>query len=157
MIGQKIGSLPESNPTCYYETSPKMKPLLFTFKNLPTFYSRRSPSGSMWSLQWHSELKPSSGLNYKMWAQLCSWRRQPCRVVVVFSSRDLVLEDHAEQLASQAVGQPRVLDDGHLQALAAEHSVVVGVNSSAHTLNYNQVSLTFPNHHRQHFVETAGE
>lgn len=74
-----------------------------------------------------------------------------------FSHRHLVLEDHAEQLSSQPVGQPRVLDDGHLEALAAEHGVVVGVDGSAHSLDDHQIGLSLPRHHRQHFVQTAGE
>lgn len=80
---------------------------------------------------------------------------QRCRALAGFPSRYLVLEDHAEQLSSQSVGQPRVLDDGHLEALAAEHGVVVGVNGSAHSLDNHQVGLTLPHHHRQHFVQTA--
>ena len=86
------------------------------------------------------------------------WRsRGRRRRGVVASGRHLVLEDHAEKLSSQAVGQPRVLDDGHLEALAAEHGVVVGVDGSAHSLDDHQVGLSLPHHHRQHFVQTAGE
>ena len=69
--------------------------------------------------------------------------------------RYLVLEHNAEQLPSQAVGEPRVLDDGHLEALAAEHGVVVGVNGSAHSFDDDQVDVPLPHHHRQHFVQTA--
>lgn len=70
--------------------------------------------------------------------------------------RRLVLEDHAEQLPSQPVGQPRVLDDGHLEALTDERGVVVGVNGSAHALDDHQVGLTLTHHVHQHLVQAAG-
>lgn len=69
--------------------------------------------------------------------------------------RSLVLEDDAEELPAQPVGQPRVLDDGHLEALAAQHGVVVGVDGSAHPLDDHQVGLALPHHHRQHLVQAA--
>lgn len=91
------------------------------------------------------------------WRSSRSLGRQSCRVLAGFSRRYLVLEDHAEQLPSQPVGQPRVLDDGHLEAFAAQHGVVVGVNGSAHALDDHQVGLSLPHHHGQHFIQTAGE
>lgn len=69
-----------------------------------------------------------------------------------FFRRYLVLKDNAEQLASQAVGEPRVFDDRHLEALAAEPGIVVGVDGPTHSLDDHQVGLTLPHHHRQHFV-----
>lgn len=78
-----------------------------------------------------------------------------CGALAGFAGRSLVLEDDAEQLSTQPVGQPRVFDDGHLEALAAQHGVVVGVDGSAHPLDDHQVGLTLPHHHRQHFVQAA--
>lgn len=69
--------------------------------------------------------------------------------------RSLILEDDAEKLPAQAVGQPRVLDDSHLEALAAQHGVVVGVDGSAHPLDDHQVGLALAHHHRQHLVQAA--
>lgn len=72
-----------------------------------------------------------------------------------FPRRNLVLEDHAEELPAEPVGQPGVLQDGHLQALAAQHGVVVGVDRSAHSLDDHQVSLALPHHHGQHLIQAA--
>lgn len=81
--------------------------------------------------------------------------RRRCGALAGFPSRSLVLEDDAEQLSTQPVGQPRVFDDGHLEALAVQHGIVVGVDGSAHPLDDHQVGLTLPYHHRQHFVQAA--
>lgn len=91
------------------------------------------------------------------WHLSRSWGRQRCRVLAGFSSRYLVLEDHAEQLPSQPVSKPRVLDNGHLEALTAEHGVVVGVDGSAHALDYYQVGFSLPHQHGQYFVQAAGD
>lgn len=86
-----------------------------------------------------------------------SSRRQSAVVPIGFPGRHLVLEDHAEELPPQPLGQPRVLDHRHLEALAAECGVVVGVDGSAHALDDHQVSFPLAHHHRQHFVQaTAG-
>lgn len=71
--------------------------------------------------------------------------------------RHLVLEDHAEDLAAQAIGQPGVLDDGQLEALAAQRRVVVGVDGAAHALDDHQVRPALPHHRGQDFVQPAGE
>lgn len=127
-----------------------------------SFVISLSLSGSIQSPSLHSELQlilPGRSTSTLCPAQTRappgSRGRPRRRALTGFSSRHLVLEDHAKQLSSQSVCQPRVLDDGHLEALAAEHGVVVGVNGSAHSLDDHQVGLSLPNHHRQHFVQTA--
>lgn len=131
-------------------------------KNLPyltvSFTIIHSLSGSMRSL--HSELQPNRSLAARplrsVPALSCSRGRRRSRFLAGFPVRYLVLEHHAEELSSQPVGQPRVFDDGHLEALAAEHGVVVGVNGSAHSLDDHQVGLALPHHPGQHFVQSAG-
>lgn len=66
-----------------------------------------------------------------------------------------VLEDDAEDFAPEAVGEPRVLDDGQLEALTPEHGVVVGVDGPAHALDDHQVRLPFPHQHGQALVQAA--
>lgn len=83
--------------------------------------------------------------------------RECCSVLTGFTSWYLEFENHTEQLSSEPVRQPRVLDDGHFEAFAAEHGVVVGVDGSAHALDDHQVGLPLPHHRRQLFVQTAGE
>lgn len=70
--------------------------------------------------------------------------------------RHLVLEDHTEEFTAEAIGQPGVLDDGHLEALAAERRIVIGVDGPAHTLNDHQVRVTLARDHGQNFVQAAG-
>lgn len=69
--------------------------------------------------------------------------------------RHLVLKDNTKQLASQAVSQPGVFDDCHLEALAAEPGVVVGVDGPTHSLDHHQVGPTLPHHHGQNLVQAA--
>lgn len=69
--------------------------------------------------------------------------------------RHLVLEDHAEDLASEALGQPGVLDDGQLEALAAERRIVVGVDGTSHALDHHQVRTPLAHHRGQHLVQAA--
>lgn len=66
-----------------------------------------------------------------------------------------VLEDDAEDFAPEAVGEPRVLDDGQLEALTPEHGVVVGVDGPAHALDDHQVRLPLPHQHGQALVQAA--
>lgn len=160
--------LQESNDNSLYETSTKINnvlkqnvkppckwsPLKTCLNVTISFTISHSLSGSIRS-SLHSELQliPSgrSILTFRpaeMWARSHSRRRQSRRVLAGFSSRYLILEDHAEQLPSQPVGQPWVLDDGHLEALAAEHGIVVGVDGPSHSLNDHQVGLPLPHHHR---------
>ena len=74
---------------------------------------------------------------------------------MVFARRYLIFEDHAEKLATQTVSQPRILDDGHFEALTAEHGVVVGMYGPAHALDDHQVGFPLPHHLCQHLVQTA--
>lgn len=67
----------------------------------------------------------------------------------------LVLEDHTEELASQSVSQPGVLDDCHLEALAAQQGIVVGVDGPAHALDDHQVYMALSHNPSQHLVKTA--
>lgn len=69
--------------------------------------------------------------------------------------RDLIFEDNAEDLASETIGQPGVLDDSEFKALAAEHGVVVGVDGPAHAFDDHKICATFPYNRRQDFVQTT--
>lgn len=109
-----------------------------------------SLSGSIRSSSLHSELQLKLLLSR-------SGRRKSTAVLVWFPGWYFILEDHAEQFSPQSVGQPRVFDNGHLEALAAEHGVVVGVNGSTHSLDDHQVGLPLPHNHRQNFVQAAGK
>lgn len=108
--------------------------------------SSHSPPGCLTSAYCPAPTKP-----------LPASRGRCCRVLARFSCWYFVLKYHTEQLPSKPVGQPRVLDDSHLEALTAEHSVVVGVDGSAHALDDHQVSLPLTDHHCQHFVQATGQ
>lgn len=70
--------------------------------------------------------------------------------------RNLVLKDHAEDLAAEPLGQPRVLDDGQLEAFAVQHGVVVGVDGAAHAFDDHQVRAALAHHRGQDFVQSTG-
>lgn len=70
--------------------------------------------------------------------------------------RNFVLEDHAEDLPAQPLGQPRVLDDGQFEAFAVQHGVVVGVDGTAHAFNDHKVRATLAHHRGQDFVQSTG-
>lgn len=129
--------------------------LMITLKNPPKFLTVSvkigcSLSGSIRSSSLHSELQLKRLLSR-------SAGRKSTAVLVWFPDWYFILEDHAEQFSPQSVGQPRVFDNGHLEALAAEHGVVVSVNGSTHSLDDHQVGLPLPHNHRQNFVQAAGK
>uniref|UniRef100_A0A8C9UVL1 Phosphoinositide phospholipase C n=1 Tax=Spermophilus dauricus TaxID=99837 RepID=A0A8C9UVL1_SPEDA len=68
---------------------------------------------------------------------------------------DLVLEDDAEEPATQALGQPGVLDHSQLEALTAQRCMVVGVHGTAHALDDHQIRTPLPSQHGQSLVQTA--
>lgn len=67
-----------------------------------------------------------------------------------------ILENDTENLPSQPIREPGVLDHRQLEALALERRVVVGVDGAAHALDDHQVRLALPDQHGQTFVQAAG-
>lgn len=70
--------------------------------------------------------------------------------------RNFVLKDHAEDLAAEPLGQPRVFDDGQLEAFAVQHGVVVGVDGAAHAFDDHQVRAALAHHRGQDFIQSTG-
>lgn len=70
-------------------------------------------------------------------------------------TRHLILENDTENLPSETVSKPGVLDDSKLEALALQSRVVVGVDGAAHALDDDQVCLPLSDQHSQAFVQTA--
>lgn len=70
--------------------------------------------------------------------------------------RNFVLKDHAEDLAAEPLGQPRVFDDGQLEAFAVQHGVVVGVDGTAHAFDDHQVRAALAHHCGQDFIQSTG-
>ena len=58
----------------------------------------------------------------------------------------LILKDDAEHGAAEPVGEPLVLDYGHLERLAVEGGHEVGVYSATHSLKDDQICLAFLHH-----------
>lgn len=65
---------------------------------------------------------------------------------------NLVFKDDTEELAAQTLSQPGVLHHSQLETLTPQQSVVVGVDSTAHSLDDHQVGTTLPHQHSQSLV-----
>lgn len=69
---------------------------------------------------------------------------------------NFVFKDHAEDLAAEPLGQPRVLDDGQLEAFTVQHGVVIGMDGTTHAFDDHQVRAALTHHRGQDFIQSTG-